>query len=163
MEESWKKVLNAEFSKEYFTELTQKVRNSYLAGKVFPPPKLIFNAFSQCPFDAVTVVIIGQDPYHKLGQAQGLSFSVPPGVKIPPSLQNIYKEIEKDLGIQIPTSGNLERWAQQGVLMLNATLTVEEGKAGSHQGIGWEQFTDAIIQKISDEKTNVVFLLWIEV
>jgi uracil-DNA glycosylase len=120
----------------------------------------VFNAFLQCPFDEIRVVILGQDPYHGVGQAHGLAFSVPDGVSLPPSLQNIYKELEKDLGIEIPLSGNLERWAKQGVLLLNATLTVEGGKAGSHQGLGWETFTDTVIKKVSGEKENIVFLLW---
>lgn len=160
IEESWRQVLADEFQKEYFQELSKKVREAYLSTSVFPPPTLVFNAFTQCPFDNVRVVILGQDPYHGQGQAHGLSFSVQDTVAIPPSLKNIYKEIETDLGIAIPTSGNLERWAQQGVLLLNATLTVEAGKAGSHQGLGWEQFTDAVIKKISDEHENIVFLLW---
>lgn len=161
MEESWKKVLAEEFEKPYFKELTRIVREAYV-GKtpIYPLPKYIFKAFELCPYDKVKVVIIGQDPYHGAGQAHGLCFSVSENVKVPPSLQNIYKEIKDDIGTTIPTSGNLERWASQGVLLLNATLTVEASKAGSHQGIGWEQFTDAVIQKVSDEKENVVFLLW---
>ncbi len=161
MEPSWKNVLTEEFTSEYFIELRRKVSEAYL-GKipVYPAPKLVFNAFTLCPFDAVKVVILGQDPYHGAGQAHGLCFSVQDGVKIPPSLQNIYKEIKDDLGIEIPNSGNLERWARQGVLLLNATLTVEAGRPASHQGLGWEEFTDAVIQKISDEKEHVVFLLW---
>jgi uracil-DNA glycosylase len=153
-------MLASEFEKDYFKNLSSKVRDEYLNGIVYPPPKLVFSAFELCPFDAVKVVILGQDPYHGPHQAHGLCFSVQDGVPIPPSLQNIYKELQKDLGVEISKSGNLERWAQQGVLLLNATLTVESNKAGSHQGIGWEQFTDAVIQKISDEKDNVVFLLW---
>lgn len=160
IEDSWKSVLKDEFEKEYFKELTTKVKASYLSKSVFPPPKLVFNAFALCPFDQVKVVIIGQDPYHGKGQAHGLSFSVPDGVKIPPSLQNIYKEIKADLGKDLPTSGNLERWAKEGVLLLNATLTVFESNAGSHQGWGWENFTDAVIKKVSDEKEGVVFMLW---
>lgn len=160
IESSWKDVLSPEFEKEYFKTLTKKVRKAYLSKAVFPPPKLVFNAFLHCPFEKVKVVILGQDPYHGMGQAHGLSFSVPDGVKAPPSLQNIYKEIAVDIGTDISQSGNLERWAKQGVLLLNATLTVEKGNAGSHQGLGWEQFTDAVIQKISDGKEHIVFLLW---
>jgi uracil-DNA glycosylase len=158
--ESWKNILKDEFEKEYFETLTKTVQERYLQTTVFPPPKLIFNALELCPFESVRVVILGQDPYHGRGQAHGLSFSVPDGVKILPSLKNIYKEIEADLGKEIPQTGNLERWAVQGVLLLNATLTVEESRPGSHQGFGWELFTDAIIKKISDEKGHVVFLLW---
>jgi uracil-DNA glycosylase len=160
LHDSWKTVLAPEFEKEYFQTLTEVVRKKYLAGGVFPPPKLVFNALELCPFENVRVVLLGQDPYHGRGQAHGLSFSVPEGVKIPPSLQNIYKEITSDIGKNIPSNGNLERWAVQGVLLLNATLTVEENKPGSHQGLGWERFTDAIIQKISNEREHVVFLLW---
>lgn len=160
IEQSWKNALREEFTLPYFKTLSETVRTAYLDTTVFPAPKLVFNAFAQCPFDEVKVVIIGQDPYHGIGQAHGLSFSVPNGIRIPPSLQNINKELETDLGITIPQSGNLERWAKQGVLLLNATLTVEAGKAGSHQGLGWEQFTDAVIKKVSEEKQNVVFLLW---
>lgn len=160
LESSWKKVLETEFSKPYFVELAQKVRSAYLAGGVFPPPKQIFHAFELCPFSNVRVVILGQDPYHGAGQAHGLSFSVPDGVRTPPSLQNIYKELVSDIGITTPSSGNLEHWATQGVLLLNATLTVQCATPGSHQGWGWEQFTDAIIKTISNEKEHVVFLLW---
>ncbi|MFM2381670.1 MAG: hypothetical protein RLZZ76_437 [Candidatus Parcubacteria bacterium] len=160
IEQSWKEVLGEEFTKEYFINLTETVRKAYLSSTVFPPPKLVFNAFTHCPFSSVKVVILGQDPYHGEGQAHGLSFSVQDGERIPPSLQNIYKEIAVDLQKEIPKSGNLERWAKQGVLLLNATLTVEKDKAGSHQGLGWETFTDAVIKKISDEKEHVVFLLW---
>ncbi len=160
IEKSWKKVLALEFEQDYFQELSRKIRAAYMSTNVFPPPKLVFNAFEHCPFESVKVVILGQDPYHGPGQAHGLSFSVPDGVRVPPSLQNIYKEIKDDLGIDVPESGNLERWATQGVLLLNATLTVGAGKAGSHQGLGWERFTDAVIQKISDEKEHIVFLLW---
>ncbi|HEY0964444.1 MAG TPA: uracil-DNA glycosylase [Candidatus Paceibacterota bacterium] len=157
---SWKKALEDEFGKPYFENLTAKVRGAYLKGGVFPPPKMVFNALNLCPFERVRVVILGQDPYHGAGQAHGLSFSVPEGVRPPPSLQNIYKEIAADIGTPIPQSGSLERWAAQGVLLLNATLTVENGKPGSHQGWGWETFTDAIIKTISDQKEHVVFLLW---
>ncbi len=160
LESSWKTALAPELKKPYFVALTQKVQSSYLSGSVFPPPKQIFYALTLCPFESVRVVILGQDPYHGPGQAHGLSFSVPDGIKIPPSLRNIYKEIKSDVGSEIATSGNLEHWAKQGVLLLNATLTVKDSKPGSHQGLGWEQFTDAIIKKISDEKEHVVFLLW---
>ncbi len=160
MEPSWKTALAEEFDKAYFKELTERVKASYLSGAVYPPPKQIFNAFEHCPFDNVKVVILGQDPYHGQGQAHGLCFSVTDGVQTPPSLQNIYKEIKTDLGKDVPTSGNLERWADQGVLLLNSTLTVNKGQAGSHQGWGWELFTDAVIQKLSDEKEHLVFLLW---
>lgn len=160
IEPSWKRALEAEFGKPYFASLAAKVRDAYFKGAVFPPPKLIFNALELCSFDAVRVVILGQDPYHGVGQAHGLSFSVKDGIRTPPSLQNIYKEIATDIGTPIPTSGNLERWATQGVLLLNATLTVEQSKPGSHQGWGWEEFTDAIIKTVSEEKEQVVFLLW---
>lgn len=160
IEDSWKKVLNEEFEKDYFQKLSKKVRDAYTSKTVYPPPKLVFNAFAHCPFEKVKVVILGQDPYHGPGQAMGLSFSVPGGVKTPPSLQNIYKEIAADIGKDIPNNGNLEHWAKQGVLLLNATLTVEAGQAGSHQGLGWEEFTDTVIQKLSDEKEHIVFMLW---
>lgn len=160
IEASWKKALQVEFEKDYFKKLSEQIRTEYLSVKVYPHPSLVFNAFTQCPFKNIKVVIIGQDPYHGAGQAHGLSFSVPDDVRVPPSLQNIYKEIHDDLGVTVPESGNLERWAAQGVLLLNATLTVRAGKAGSHQGLGWERFTDAVIKKISDEKKHVVFLLW---
>ncbi len=162
IEESWKEVLRDEFEKEYFVELSSQVDLAYLSTEtdVFPPQELIFNAFNHCHFNDIKVVILGQDPYHNDGQAHGLSFSVPEGVQIPPSLRNMYKEIESDIGTAIPESGNLERWANQGVLLLNATLTVQVHEAGSHQGLGWETFTDAVIQKISDEKKHVVFMLW---
>lgn len=157
---SWKKQLNDEFSNEYFLKLTAFVKEEYKNHKVFPPGKQIFNAFDQCPFDKVKVVILGQDPYHGPGQAHGLCFSVADGVRFPPSLKNIFKEINLDTGASIPESGNLERWAQQGVLLLNATLTVRAHEAGSHQRKGWEQFTDAVIHKINDSKEGVVFILW---
>lgn len=161
IESSWGKVLAKEFTSPYFLALTESVRNMYLKKTpIFPPPKYVFRAFDLCPFDTVQVVILGQDPYHGIGQAHGLCFSVEDGVRIPPSLQNIYKEIHDDIGSDIPTTGNLEHWATQGVLLLNATLTVEAHKPGSHQGLGWEQFTDAVIQKLSDEKEHIVFLLW---
>ncbi|MFT3752075.1 MAG: uracil-DNA glycosylase [Paludibacter sp.] len=160
IEPSWKAVLQSEFEKEYFVKLTEFVRNEYKTRLTFPPASLIFNAFDQCPFDQVKVVIIGQDPYHGDGQAHGLCFSVNDGVAFPPSLLNIFKEIERDLGKSMPTTGNLIRWAQQGVLLLNATLTVQAHMAGSHQGKGWEAFTDAVIHKLAAEKEHLVFMLW---
>lgn len=160
IEPSWKAQLADEFEKDYFKNLSATVREAYSNTTVYPPPKLVFNAFEHCPFDDVRVVILGQDPYHGPGQAMGLSFSVPDGVKVPPSLKNIYKEIRDDIGTDIPESGDLERWAKQGVLLLNATLTVEKSNAGSHQGLGWEQFTDATIAKLSNEKEHLVFILW---
>jgi uracil-DNA glycosylase len=160
IEPSWKNALQSEFDKDYFVKLTDFVRNEYKTKLTFPPSALIFNAFDQCPFDKVKVVIIGQDPYHGDGQAHGLCFSVADGVAFPPSLLNIFKEIERDLGIIKPTSGNLIRWAQQGVLLLNATLTVQAHAAGSHQGRGWETFTDAAIHKLASEKEGLVFMLW---
>lgn len=160
IESSWQSALAPEFEKDYFKNLTDFVRNEYRTKKVFPPGKLIFNAFDQCPLDEVKVVIIGQDPYHNDGQAHGLCFSVNDGIEFPPSLINIFKEIERDLGIPSPASGNLMRWAKQGVLLLNATLTVEAHKAGSHQGKGWEVFTDAVIAKLATEKEHLVFMLW---
>jgi uracil-DNA glycosylase len=158
--ESWKGKIGEEFEKEYFVQLTQFVRDEYATQTVYPPGKEIFRAFDCCSFEEVKVVIIGQDPYHGMGQANGLCFSVRDGIRQPPSLQNIFKEIHKDLGKPIPSSGDLERWARQGVLLLNATLTVRASSPGSHQNKGWETFTDAAIKIISDEKTNVVFLLW---
>lgn len=160
IENSWKDILQDEFEKNYFKTLVNFIHSEYSTHKVFPPANLIFNAFDKCPLDEVKVVIIGQDPYHNLGQANGLCFSVNEGVKIPPSLLNIYKEIEEDLGKSIPTSGNLEHWSQQGVLLLNATLTVRAHTPGSHQGKGWEQFTDVVIDTLSKECSNLVFLLW---
>jgi len=160
IEQSWRTELQSEFDKDYFAGLTDFVRNEYKTRLTFPPASLIFNAFDQCPFDQVKVVIIGQDPYHGDGQAQGLCFSVNDGVAFPPSLLNIFKEIERDLGKSTPTSGNLTRWAQQGVLLLNATLTVQAHMAGSHQGKGWETFTDAVIHKLATEKEHLVFMLW---
>lgn len=157
---SWKRVLQDEFEKPYFAQLTSFVRDEYKTKKIFPPGNMIFSAFDHCPFDKVKVVIIGQDPYHNDGQAHGLCFSVNTGVDFPPSLINIFKEIERDLGKPMPTSGNLERWADQGVLLLNATLTVQAHSAGSHQGRGWETFTDAVIRKVAQEKEHVVFMLW---
>ena len=160
IEPSWKKQLNEEFDKEYFIQLTDFVRKEYSTKQIFPSANNIFNAFDLCPFDQVKVVIIGQDPYHGMGQAHGLCFSVNDGIAFPPSLLNIFKEIERDLAIPLPKTGNLSQWAKQGVLLLNATLTVEAHKAGSHQGKGWEKFTDAVIRKISEEKEHVVFMLW---
>lgn len=157
---SWKEKLEPEFNKEYFQNLVKFVKEEYASKQVFPPGKLIFNAFEQTPWENVKVVIIGQDPYHGFGQAMGLSFSVHEGVRFPPSLQNIYKEIQSDLGIASSTVGDLSSWAKQGVFLLNSVLTVESGKPGSHQGKGWEIFTDAVIQKLSDEKENLVFILW---
>lgn len=160
IESGWKAQLQSEFDKPYFAQLTQFVRQEYATTTVYPPGKLIFNAFDLCPFDKVRVVIIGQDPYHEPGQAHGLCFSVNDGVQFPPSLQNIFKEINSDLGIPIPTSGNLTRWAEQGVLLLNATLTVRAHQAGSHQHRGWEEFTDAVIRKVNENREHVVFILW---
>lgn len=160
IEESWKKHLAPEFEKDYFVQLTDFVRNEYAHTTVYPPGRLIFNAFNLCPFDRVKVVIIGQDPYHGPGQAHGLCFSVNDGIAFPPSLQNIFKEIQADLGKPIPTSGNLTRWAEQGVLMLNATLTVRAHVAGSHQRRGWEEFTDAAIRALNNEREHLVFILW---
>ncbi len=160
LEPSWELVLQSEFEKEYFVKLTDFVKIEYKAHLTFPPASLIFNAFDKCPFDKVKVVIIGQDPYHGDGQAHGLCFSVNDNVAFPPSLLNIFKEINRDLGLPMPKSGNLTRWAQQGVLLLNATLTVQAHLAGSHQGKGWEQFTDAAIQKLALENQHLVFMLW---
>lgn len=160
IETSWKEKLQDEFAKEYFANLTNFVRNEYQTKQIFPPAKLIFNAFEHTPFNKVKVVILGQDPYHNIGQAHGLSFSVNDGVQQPPSLINIFKEIETDLNIPRPASGNLTRWADQGVLLLNATLTVEAHKAGSHQKKGWETFTDAAIKKLAEDRADLVFLLW---
>lgn len=161
IEASWKEALADEFRKSYFQDLSDFVRHQYTSKEIFPAPQNLFSAFAQTPFDQVKVVILGQDPYHGKGQAHGLSFSVQKGVRVPPSLQNIYKEIESDLEIHPDTeNGDLSRWATQGVLLLNATLTVEEGMPGSHQGKGWEQFTDAVIQTLSDKKEHLVFILW---
>ena len=160
IEESWKQRLKAEFEKEYFLRLVDFVKEEYRTRTIYPPGSLIFNAFNLCPFDKVKAVIIGQDPYHGPGQAHGLCFSVRDGVTFPPSLVNIFKEIHDDLGIPVPKSGNLERWARQGVLLLNAILTVRANQAGSHQGKGWEQFTDAVIKILNEEKNNLVFFLW---
>jgi uracil-DNA glycosylase len=160
IEESWKAVLSDEFEKDYFSALTNFVREEYKNHKVYPPAKLIFNAFDKCTFDNIKVVILGQDPYHGPGQAHGLCFSVNDGIDFPPSLRNIFKELKNDLGKEIPLSGNLTNWATQGVLLLNATLTVRANQAGSHQNKGWEQFTDAVINKINEQKQHVVFILW---
>lgn len=160
IEESWRQRLQSEFDKEYFNQLTEFVRQEYQQATVYPPGPLIFNAFNLCPFDRVKVVLIGQDPYHGPGQAQGLCFSVNEGVTFPPSLVNIFKELESDLGIQRPTSGSLVRWAEQGVFLLNATLTVREHQPGSHQNRGWESFTDAVIRLLATEKEHLVFILW---
>ena len=157
---SWKEVLSAEFNSPYFTELKSFLVEEKKKNSVFPPGKFIFNAFDLTPFSDVKVVLLGQDPYHNIGQAHGLCFSVPDGEAFPPSLRNIFKEIHEDLGISIPKSGNLEKWAKQGVLLLNATLTVRAHEAGSHQKRGWEQFTDAVIRTVSQKHTGVVFLLW---
>lgn len=158
--DSWAERLGNEFAQPYFSQLTDFVRHEYATTTCYPPGRLIFNAFNLCPFDSVKVVIIGQDPYHEAGQAMGLSFSVPDGVAMPPSLQNIFKEIQGDLGIGVPQSGNLMRWAEQGVLLLNATLTVRAHQAGSHQRHGWERFTDAAISRLSEGRDHLVFILW---
>lgn len=160
IEASWKQHLEGEFTKPYFTQLTESVRNEYRNNLCFPPAKLVFNAFNLCPFDKVKVVILGQDPYHEQGQAMGLSFSVPEGIMLPPSLQNIYKEIQNDLGNPIPASGDLTRWAKQGVLLLNATLTVRAHIANSHQTLGWANFTDAAIEALNAHREHIVFMLW---
>lgn len=160
IDNSWREHIGAEFEKPYFSALTDFVRHEYTTTTCYPPGSLIFNAFNLCPFDRVKVVIIGQDPYHEPGQAQGLSFSVPEGVPFPPSLQNIFKEIQLDLGKPMPPTGDLTRWAEQGVLLLNATLTVRAHHAASHQRHGWEQFTDAAIRTLNAERENLVFILW---
>ena len=160
IEPSWRRQLQTEFDKPYFAELVAFVKREYATRTVFPPARLIFNAFNQCPFTDVKVVLIGQDPYHERGQAQGLCFSVADGVPFPPSLVNIFKEIETDTGTPVPQNGDLTRWARQGVLLLNATLTVREHEAGSHQRHGWEEFTDAVIRILSECKDNLVFILW---
>jgi len=161
IENSWKSVLKNEFEKDYFTQLTQIIRGEKNSGiTIYPKGSHIFNAFKLTPFEKVKVVILGQDPYHGAGQAHGLSFSVPDGTPLPPSLQNIFKEIESDLGLIPPKSGNLQRWAHQGVFLLNSVLTVRAGEAASHSKIGWTEFTDAVIQKLSDQKNGIVFMLW---
>ncbi len=160
LESSWKKVLSDEFEKPYFASLAKFVKSEYATATVYPPPQKIFTAFDASPIENTKVVILGQDPYHGAGQAHGLSFSVPEGVPVPPSLHNIYKEIEGDTGKRPPNDGNLTRWATQGVLLLNATLTVRGGSPGSHQAKGWEEFTDAAVKYLANNKTNLVFLLW---
>ena len=161
IEESWKEVLKEDFQKTYFERIVTFLKAEKASGKViYPPGSLIFNAFAQTPLNTVKVVILGQDPYHNQLQAHGLSFSVPDGVAKPASLLNIFKELKNDLGVEIPPNGNLQKWASQGVLLLNASLTVREHEPGSHSKIGWLQFTDAVIKKISDEKEGIVFLLW---
>ena len=160
IEQSWKDCLAEEFDKPYFNQLTDFVRNEYGKGSVYPPGALIFNAFNHCPFDKVKVVLLGQDPYHEPGQAHGLCFSVQDGVRFPPSLINIFKEIQSDLGTPVPKSGDLTRWADQGVLLLNATLTVRAHLAGSHQNKGWETFTDAVINRLAAQREHIVYILW---
>lgn len=160
IEQSWKNLLSAEWDKDYFIRLTDFVRNEYRTKTIFPPAGKIFAAFDACPADNVKVVILGQDPYHDIGQANGLCFSVNPGIQQPPSLVNIFKEIHDDLGKEIPSSGDLSHWAEQGVLLLNATLTVEAHRAGSHQGKGWEEFTDEVIMRLAQDKSGLVFMLW---
>ena len=160
IEDSWRQVLQPEFDKPYFGLLAQFVRQEYRTRQCFPPAAQIFRAFDICPFNRVRVVIIGQDPYHEPGQAQGLCFSVADGVPVPPSLDNIYKELNRDLGKPVPASGDLTRWAEQGVLLLNATLTVEAHRAGSHQNKGWEELTDAAIAALNEQRENLVFMLW---
>ena len=158
--EDWKAILAEEFEKPYFATLTDFVRAEYASGEIFPMGKNIFRAFDKCPFDELKVVIIGQDPYHGVGQANGLCFSVNDGVPFPPSLQNIFKEVNSDTGAPIPASGNLDRWAEQGVLLLNSVLTVRAHQAASHAGRGWEQFTDAVVRAIAERKSGVVYMLW---
>lgn len=160
IEESWKRELAEEWEKDYFVRLTQFVREEYATKQIFPPGRQIFAAFNSTPFHEVKVVILGQDPYHDVGQANGLCFSVNDGIQFPPSLRNIFKEIESDIGTPVPQSGDLSRWAKQGVLLLNATLTVEAHRAGSHQRHGWEQFTDSVIAHLADHRDNLVFILW---
>lgn len=161
IEESWKQVLKKEFDKPYFQHIVSFLKAEKAAGRIiYPAGSLIFNSFEKTPFSNLKVVIIGQDPYHNKGQAHGLSFSVPEGIQKPPSLLNIFKELKNDLGIEISESGNLDKWAKQGVLLLNASLTVRQNEPGSHAQIGWLQFTDSVIRKISDEKEGIIFLLW---
>ncbi len=160
IDESWRERLQSEFDAPYFALLTDFVRHEYATTRVYPPGSQMFAAFDACPFDKVKVVILGQDPYHEPGQAHGLCFSVNDGVPFPPSLQNIFKEIHDDIGTPVPMSGDLTRWANQGVLLLNATLTVRAHQAGSHQNKGWEQFTDAVIHRLAQERENLVFILW---
>lgn len=160
IEPSWKKALAGTFEEPYFQDLAAFVRNEYETKTVYPPPRFLFHAFELTPFDAVRVVILGQDPYHGAGQAHGLCFSVPDGTTVPPSLRNVYQEIHDDLGVPVPASGTLESWARQGVFLLNATLTVVAHSPGSHQYKGWEEFTDAVIRTLSDKKEHLVFILW---
>lgn len=162
MEEGWKEALKEEFEKDYFKNLVKQVKSEYAdpSVRIFPPGPKIFSAFDSCPFENTKVVIIGQDPYHGYGQANGLCFSVAPGVKMPPSLINIFKEVHEDTGAPLPSNGDLTRWAQQGVLLLNSSLTVREGQPASHSGLGWEEFTDAAVEKLNKEKENLVFILW---
>lgn len=160
IESSWEQELHAEFEKPYFKSLVEFVKNEYQTQKVYPPGSLIFSAFNHCPFEKTKVVIVGQDPYHGHGQANGLCFSVNDGINLPPSLKNIFKELANDLNLHIPDSGNLEKWATQGILMLNATLTVRAKSAGSHQKKGWETFTDEVLRIVSERKENIVFILW---
>ena len=160
IDESWRERLQSEFDAPYFAQLTDFVRHEYATTRVYPPGSQMFAAFDACPFDKVKVVILGQDPYHEPGQAHGLCFSVNDGVPFPPSLQNIFKEIHDDIGTPVPMSGDLTRWANQGVLLLNATLTIRAHQAGSHQNKGWEQFTDAVIHRLAQERENLVFILW---
>ena len=162
IEEGWKEALENEFDKPYFSQLKDRVKAEYSdpTKRIFPPGNKIFAAFDNCGYDKTKVVVIGQDPYHGAGQANGLCFSVAPGVKMPPSLVNIFKEVCADTGCGMPADGDLSRWAEQGVLLLNSSLTVVEGMAGSHSGIGWEQFTDAVVEKLNKEKENLVFILW---
>ncbi len=160
IESSWKQHLAEEWDKDYFVKLTDFVRQEYRSKTIFPPAAKIFAAFDACPFDHVKVVILGQDPYHDVGQANGLCFSVEPGIPMPPSLINIFKEIKSDIGTEMPENGDLSRWAEQGVLLLNATLTVEAHKAASHQGKGWEEFTDEVIMRLANDRENLVFMLW---
>lgn len=161
IESSWKHILHDTFNKPYFEQIVNNLKAEKNAGKtIFPPGSLLFNAFNTTPFDAVKVVVLGQDPYHKIGQAMGLSFSVSKGIPIPPSLKNIFKELNTDMGCPIPGHGDLTAWAEQGVFLLNAILTVEASKAGSHRNLGWQQFTDTVIQCLSDQKEHLVFMLW---
>ena len=159
--EDWKEILQGEFDKPYFEELTRFVRSEYAAGQIFPAGRNIFRAFDKCPFETLKVVVIGQDPYHGVGQANGLCFSVNDGVPFPPSLQNIFQEIRDDVGTPVPSSGNLDRWAEQGVLLLNSVLTVRAHQAASHAGRGWEQFTDAVVRIIAERKQELVYKLWV--
>lgn len=160
IEQSWKSQLAAEWDKQYFINLTGFVREQYSTRTVFPPASKIFAAFDACPFDKVKVIILGQDPYHDVGQANGLCFSVSPGIPMPPSLVNIFREIHDDTGAEIPSDGDLSRWAKQGVLLLNSTLTVEAHRAGSHQGRGWEEFTDEVVMRLAKDREHLVFMLW---